>query len=253
MMSLQTAAGRSVATQGDAMAKTTSLIQAMGPQLARALPKHMSSDRLTRIILTEVRKNPKLAQCSQASFAGAILMSATLGVEPGVQGECYLVPYKGEVGFILGYQGMIKLFFQHPLAKDLAAHVVYENDDFEYELGLEPRLVHRPANGDRGAMTHVYAVGRLTTGATDFEVLTVDEVRNLRGRLGTKGDIPDPQHWMERKTAIRQLMKRLPKSYDLTIGLDADERLGSELARTVQMEPIQAPEAELSGPEAVQE
>lgn len=52
-------------------------------QMALALPKHMTADRLARIATTEIRKVPKLASCDQASFLGAIMQCAQLGLEPG--------------------------------------------------------------------------------------------------------------------------------------------------------------------------
>jgi recombination protein RecT len=190
----------------------------------RALPKHMDADRLARLALTVVRQSDieahkarkpenSLARCTPESFAGALLTAAALGLEPGVNQEAYLVPYKGECTLIVGYQGFAKLFWQHPLAKHLDAHAVHAKDDFDYAYGLAQYLRHKPAKGERGKITHYYAVAELSTGASAFVVLTADEVKKLRGgKVGPSGNIPDPMHWMERKTALRQLVKLLPKS-----------------------------------------
>lgn len=45
---------------------------AMKSQLAAALPRHMTADRMIRIVTTEIRKTPALAQCDQSSFIGAV-------------------------------------------------------------------------------------------------------------------------------------------------------------------------------------
>ncbi|WP_257692335.1 recombinase RecT, partial [Mycobacterium tuberculosis] len=103
------------------------VLQVLVPQLARAVPKGMDPDRIARIVQTEIRKsrNAKAAgiakqsldDCTQESFAGALLTSAALGLEPGVNGECYLVPYRDtrrgvvECQLIIGYQGIVKLFW----------------------------------------------------------------------------------------------------------------------------------------------
>src|SRR5690606_2858516 len=117
-------------------ASIATLIQQMQPEIQRALPKGMDGDRIARLALTVVRQTPKLAQCSPASFAGSLLTAAALGLEPGVNGEAYLVPYKNECQLIIGYQGYAKLFWQNPLARHLDAQAVYANDEFDYEYGL---------------------------------------------------------------------------------------------------------------------
>lgn len=210
-----------------------SFIASLLPEIARALPKHLDPDRLARLALTEVRKNPKLANCDPASFAGALLTAAALGLEVGVNGEAYLVPYGKECQFIVGYQGLVKLFWQHPLAAHIDAQAVYEHDDFDYAYGLNPFLTHKPALGGpkaRGQVIAYYGVAKLTTGAGAFLVLSPEEVKELRGgKSGASGSIKDPQRWMERKTVLRQLVKTLPKSTTMNRAIDADDMPGSTL------------------------
>lgn len=206
------------------------LISQMQPEIQRALPKGMDGDRIARLALTVVRQNPQLANASPASFAGALLTAAALGLEPGVNGEAYLVPYKRECQLIIGYQGYAKLFWQNPLARHIDAQAVYANDEFDYAYGTEPFLRHKPAKGERGELVAYYAVASLSTGGSSFVVLSPDEVKKLRGgKVGTSGNIDDPMRWMERKTALRQLIKTLPRSTMLNHALVADEALGTSL------------------------
>lgn len=215
-----------------------SYLEALKPEIQRSLPRGMDADRIARLALTVVRKDRQLQQCSPASFAGALLTAASLGLEPGVNGEAYLVAYKGECTLIVGFQGYAKLFWQHPLARHLDAQAVHEHDEFDYAYGLEPTLTHKPALGDRGKVVAYYAVAVLATGAKAFVVLTPEEVRALRGgKSGSNGGIADPQHWMERKTALRQLFKLLPKSTTLAQAIEADERVGSDLTANGLMPP----------------
>jgi recombination protein RecT len=228
------------------------IVQRMTPEIARALPKHMDADRMARLALTVIRQTPALGNCSPESFAGALLTASALGLEPGVNGEAYLVPYKSECQLIIGYQGMIKLFWQHPLASHIDAQIVHENDEFDYELGLDPMLRHKPSFGDRGKPIAVYAVAGLTTGARVFEVLTIEQAQKLRGTTRA-GNVPDPQLWMLRKTAIRQLVKRLPRSAQLANAAAVDERTGSDLAAHKVPEQVaggQMPELPQPAPEA---
>jgi recombination protein RecT len=212
------------------------MIQSLRPEIARALPRGMDADRMARLALTVLRTTPKLAICTPASFAGALMTASALGLEPGVNGEAYLVQYEDrkrhivECQLIVGYQGYAKLFWQNPLARHLDAQAVHEADEFDYGYGTEPFLRHKPAKGDRGKVIYYYAVATLSTGGSAFVVLTPDEVKRLRGgKVGTSGNIDDPMRWMERKTVLRQLIKTLPRSTNLNAAMVADEQLGSSL------------------------
>lgn len=219
------------------------MITRMVPEIQRALPKHMDADRIARIALTVLRKDPNLGACSPESFMGALLTASQLGLEPGASGEAYLVPYKRECTLIVGYQGYAKLFWQHPMAKHLDAQAVYERDEFDYEYGLEPFLRHKPALGDRGQVIAFYAVASLTSGASAFVVLSPDDVKKLRGgKVGGNGGIADPMHWMAKKTAVRQLVKLLPKSAELARAMDWDEKVRTDLHEdAIDAPPADAP------------
>lgn len=214
-------------------------ITAVQGQLERALPKHMDADRIARLAITAIRKNSDLRLCTPVSFAGALLTTSALGLEPEVNGESYLVPYREhgvwQCQLIVGYQGYAKLFYQSPVGSHLAAHPVYEADEFDFEYGTNQFVRHKPSRlsvEDRGEVIYYYASARMTTGSSHFEVLTADEVKNLRrGKVGPKGNIPDPQRWMERKTVVRQVVKLLPKSPRLASAAAVDERFGQDLYR----------------------
>jgi recombination protein RecT len=239
-------------------------ITRLTPEIQRALPKGLDADRVARIALTLLRtdmlacnaKNKPgsaLINCTEESFAGALLTSAALGLEVGLNGEAYLVNYSGECTLIVGYQGMAKLFWQHPMARHLDAQCVYANDDFDYAYGLDPFLKHKPTTGDRGAIIAYYAVAALSSGAKAFVVLSPEEVRALRGgKTGPSGKIADPTHWMERKTVLRQLFKLMPKSSTLQSALDADEKTGTELHRELLISQTPAPAAAPALPPVVE-
>ena len=110
-----------------------------------------------RLTLTAFSKTPKLYECTQASLLGALLMAAQLGMEPNSPlGQAYLIPYYNrdkaayECQFQLGYKGMINLAYRSGKVTDIAAYEVRANDRFDYELGLESKLYHKPALRDRG-------------------------------------------------------------------------------------------------------
>ncbi|GAA1176163.1 recombinase RecT [Streptomyces rhizosphaericus] len=229
-------AGRSAAPAHRPAQQSTlvQFVQKLRPQIERALPAHVGgADRIARIALTELRRVEHLAESTQESFAGALMTCSALGLEPGgVSGEAYLLPFwnkkirQYEVQLVVGYQGMIRLFWQHPLAAGLDTHTVFEGDDFEYEYGLAPVLRHKPARGSaKGQPTHYYAVARLTNGGSAFVVLDVDDVEAIRKRSRAKDFGPWSTDYdaMARKTCIRQLFKLLPKSAELARAVAHDE------------------------------
>lgn len=220
-------------------------------QMALALPKHMTAERLARIALTEVRKNPQLAKADQASFLGAIMQCAALGLEPGgALGHAYLIPYGREVQFVIGYRGMIDLARRSGQILSIEAHVVHEADSFSCRLGLDPDLQHEPAwdAEDPGELRFVYAVAKLKDGGTQFEVMSRAQVEAIRKRSKASKNGPWVTDFesMSKKTVIRQLFKYLPVSIELAqaVGYDEQADLGTQdnpLAHLVSAAP--APEA----------
>lgn len=204
----------------------TSLLEKMKPAIAQALPKHVSAERIARIALTAVRSNPKLAECTPQSFLGSLLQASQLGLEVNTPlGQAYLIPYKDICTLVVGYQGMLDLARRSGMVKAIYAHAVREADEFDYELGLEPKLSHKPAEGDRGDLTHVYAVARLTGGEPIFTVLTRAEVERFRARSRAKDSGPWVTDYeaMALKTAIRRIFKWLPKSAEMSMAAAVDE------------------------------
>lgn len=244
----QAEAGGSVEPKPRPPQTIAQFIEVMKAEMARALPKHLSADRLARIALTEVRRTPRLAQCTQPSFGGALMTCAQLGLEPGVTGEAYLIPRKNgrlsrdagrdvyEVQLTIGYQGMAKLFWQSPLAKSLDAQAVHEHDDhFEYEYGLNPTLRHKPSLKDRGETIAYYSVATLINGGFAFIVLSRSDVERIRirSKAGTgDGDSPWKTDYdeMAKKTCLRRMFKLLPKSPELARALSHDEGVRTDWA-----------------------
>jgi recombination protein RecT len=207
--------------------------------ISQSLPSHIDGKRFARIILTEVRKSDiqraagvtktSLSECSPESVIGAVLTAATLGLEIGVNGEAYLVPYRvkgrAEAQLIIGYQGVAKMAWQHPMVRGIDARAVYEGEVYEVTYGTNPAIVHIPSQHPEDANpVAYYAVVTLSSGGQIIEALTPEQVRRLRkGKVGSSGDIPDPQHWMERKTVLRQALKLAPKTAELGAVLAADD------------------------------
>lgn len=206
------------------------VIEAGKEQFASALPKHLSSERFTRIAITCVRQNPKLAQCSVPSLLGALMTSAQLGLEPSsTLGQVYLIPYKNECQLQLGYKGMIELLRRTGQLSDIYAYPVYSNDEFTIEYGLERKLTHKPAfnNPDgRGEITGFYSVAILKDGTRAFEYMTKAEIvaHEEKYRKGNyKNDVWNKNfEEMALKTVTKKMLKWLPISVEMIENLRKD-------------------------------
>ncbi len=192
-------------------------------QMAMALPKHLTADRMARLALTEFRKTPALHKCKTESIIAAVFQASQLGLEfGGVMGQAYMVPYGGEATLIIGYKGLVELARRSGAITNIMAEVVCQNDVFEYEQGLEPKLRHVPARGDRGELTDAYAVAWFKNGTKQFVVMSLDEIEKIRrgSKQGGSGPWKDHFNEMAKKTAIRRLSKQLPLSPEIRVTLD---------------------------------
>ncbi|EIJ79162.1 recombination and repair protein RecT [Bacillus methanolicus PB1] len=199
-------------------------LKKMGPEIEKALPSHMNPDRMARIALTTIRTNPKLLEASVPSLLGAVMQAAQLGLEPGLIGHCYLVPFKNgktgqtDVQFIIGYKGMIDLARRSGQIENIYAHAVYSKDEFDYELGLEPKLKHKPyMEGDRGEFVGAYAVAHFKDGGYQFEFMPKSEIdkRRKRSKAANNGPWVSDYEEMAKKTVIRHMWKYLPISVEI--------------------------------------
>lgn len=195
-------------------------LEKMKGQFAMALPKHITPDRLLRVALTCIQNTPKLLDCDKTSLYAAIMTCAQLGLEPdGVLGHAYLIPYGTKVQFIPGYKGLLALARNSGDVVSISAHEVCENDEFDFQYGLNEELKHRPAPGNRGEVIYFYAYAKFKDGGYHFDVLTRDEVDTIRDKSQGyqaakkwKKESPWDTHYVEmgRKTAIRRIAKYLP-------------------------------------------
>jgi len=232
-----------VQTQSEEEPKTIAgYLKKLQPELQKALPKHITPERITRIVLTTIRNNPALQECSPGSLLGAVMQSAQLGLEPGLVGHCYFVPFwnnkekRREVQFIIGYKGMIDLARRSGHIQSIYAYTVHEADKFVYELGLHPKLIHKPATGQRGEMTHVYAVAHFKEGGYQFEVLTKHDVENVRNRSKSKDNGPwiTDYEEMAKKTVVRRIWKYLPISIEIQQQVSQDETVRKDITAEAQ-------------------
>lgn len=211
------------------------LLEKAKPQIAMALPRHITPDRMIRVALTSIQKTPKLLECDPISLLGCIVQAAQLGLEPdGITGFAYLVPFWNstkkvtEVQLIPGYKGLMNLARRSGEIGAIEARVVRQKDHFEYQHGLAPILKHIPTHSpDAGEITHVYAIAHFKDGSMpQFDVMTLDDVSKIRNRSRAKDVGPWKTDFeeMAKKTVIRRLLKYAPTSVEVQRAIGLDER-----------------------------
>lgn len=209
-------------------------------QIRMALPSHLSPDRMLRITMTSIQKNPDLLDCTQESLLGAIIQSAQLGLEPdGVLGHAYLVPYGKVCTFIPGYKGLLQLARRSGEISTILAEVVHSKDVFEFELGINPKLRHIPTDQeDEGDFIAAYAVAKLKDGGVQFVVMRKNAIEKIRKRSasGNKGPWSSDFEEMAKKTVLRRLCKLLPCSVEMERAVALDERAEIGLPQEIELD-----------------
>lgn len=211
-----------------------SVLEQYAGAIANALPGGLKTNRVIQAAVFKIVSTPALQACTQKSVIGSVLNAALLGLSPAL-GECHFVPYKNrdsgmsECQFQPDYKGLIALARRSAQIKNIYADVVRRGDEFQVKSGLHRDLIHNPdlEGGSERPIDYAYAVVWYENGAFDFEVMDAREIakaraKNLMQRNGPAGAWLEFEGEMAKKSAIRRLSKRLPKSDELAVALATD-------------------------------
>lgn len=224
--------------------RVSTLLDNYRGEIAKALPKLLTPDRLIRTALTAMSRRPDLMECTSHSLISCILTSAQLGLLPDdILGECYLVPFKNnkrrvkECQLIVGYKGLCTLAMRSGQVKSITAMAVFaanekDGDKFDYDQGLNEKLEHKPAGmNDANRITHFYAIVRFINGGHVFRVMTRAQVEAVRNEsknymfAQNKADTVWGKNFEEMgcKTVVRRVMKYVPLSPEMSRAIALDE------------------------------
>jgi len=185
----------------------------------------MTPAQFKQIVINELKRSPKLQEAfikNPASLFASILHCAEMGLNPSqMVGEFFFIPYKDSITPILGYKGLLTLLMRSSKVKKIWSEVVYEDDDFEYELGLEPKLLHTPNHHsirNSKNIKCIYACAKIDNEVI-FKVMFKNEIQNIINMSKVPNDLffndkKDPEQWMAKKTVLKQLAKLMPKDDD---------------------------------------
>lgn len=241
-------------------------------QIALALPKHLSADRLVRVALTAIQRTPKLLEADQVSLFAAIIQSAQLGLEPdGALGQAWLIPFRNakrnviEVQFQPGYRGLLALVRRSGELSSVEVRAVYSKDHFRFQYGIQSVLEHTPwdpgaaadparydseaaytAAVDAGPLIAVYAIARLKDGGLQWEVMRRHEVNAIRARSKSKDEGPWVTDYdaMAKKTVLKRLCKLLPMSVEAQTAIALDDQVEGGLPQDLELPPAVAADLE---------
>jgi recombination protein RecT len=219
-------------------------------QAMLALPKGANYVRFARSALTATFTNPKLLDCTQASFLNCLMRLAQANLEPDGR-RAHLIPRKNKDGTVhctlqIDYKGIAEQARRYGDVTYIHCDVVCDNDQFEYRFGTGAKLEHIPAVGGRGAVWCAYAFVRQKDGTEEFDVMSTEEIETVRRRSPAADDGPWVTDWREmaKKTVFRRLSKILTLSPELVELLDYDEEPLTERERFNAARPVVASVAE---------
>lgn len=228
-------------------------VESMKGEIAKALPNVMTPSQFVRNTITALSSNPELQNTTPQSFLGAMMTAAQLGLKVNTPlGEAYLLPYRNkgvlETQFQLGYKGLLNLAYRSGNISAVDAKVVYENDEFHYEFGLEPKLEHKPALKERGEPIAFYAIFKTKDGGFGFDVMSVEDVK-IHAKKYSKSFNSAFSPWstnfeeMAKKTVLKRVLKYAPLSTEVESQVTADETIKKDISTDmfeIANEPIEA-------------
>lgn len=208
-------------TTASPIAAFSKTLDRMKAQIALALPKHMSADRMARLALTAFSTNKALQACKTDSILASLMTATQLGLEPGINGQGYLIPYKDTCTFVPGWRGLVDLVSRSGRAT-VWTGAVFDGDKFDYQFGDEPFCRHKPGDSE-GNFTHVYAIGRVKD--AEMPVIEVWSRNKVKKHLDTYNKVGG-RHYANasesnfemyaRKVALLQVLKYMPSSIELS-------------------------------------
>ena len=186
---------------------------------------NVSAQKFKQLLFNELERNQKLQDAflkNTASFFASAVYCAELNLSPSsLVGEFYFTVSKDTVKPILGYKGLVTLLLRSSKVKKIWSEVVYNEDDVEYELGLEPKMVHIPNFNSLKTCDNIkciYACAKIDDEVV-FKVMTLEEIKTIVEILETPSeyyfnDKKDPEKWLLKKVVLKQLSKLMPKEDD---------------------------------------
>ena len=220
------------------------MIRSEMPRIQRLIQDPAMTKRFAQLAMMELRRNPKLFGCEPNSILAGLMASASLGLQLGVGGQCYLIPYKTEATFVVGWKGYVAMM-NRTARGQVWTGAVREGDEFDFSDGSRPFIHHR-RRADRDAnISHFWANGHQNGGEYPvIDVWSMGDVLKHRTRFNKVGDKhysynnPESFEAYGRKLPLLQVIKYLPVSYEMDVAQDIDAQAdaGTQKLRPADIE-----------------
>lgn len=167
-------------------------------------------------------KRPALQVCTRDSIANALLDMVVQGLNP-MKKQGYFIVYGKQLVFQRSYFGTMAVTKRVTGAKDIFAQVVYEGDDFEFEINRGRKKVtkHKQtlASISGGKIVAAYCTIILDDEREFTEIMTIDEIRQAWKKSRQNPDKEGSTHQefpqeMAKKTVINRTCKAYLNSSD---------------------------------------
>lgn len=191
-----------------------------------ALPAGFNQQRFILNCITVIqdmmkddKKKAQLEKINPETIPVCLAKAAYLGLD-FFNGECYAIPYGGNLSFQTDYKGEIKLCkrYSKNKIKDIFAKVVRQGDFFMEEVdGGKQNVQYRPKPFSNEQMIGAFAIVVFEDGSMMYDTMSSEDIENVRN---TYSKMKDSQAWksstgeMYKKTVLRRLCKLIDLDFD---------------------------------------
>lgn len=209
------------------------------PQMALALPKHLTADRMARLAMTAFSSSAQLQNCEPKSIAASIMTAGQLGLEPGINGAGFLVPYGRTCTFVPGWKGLVDLVSRSGRGTVFTG-VIFKDQEYTFTDGARRDLViHNETDlDDPEDITHAYAIGWVKDAAMPIiELWRVSKIKKHRdkyNKVGTKHYSYRDWEMYCRKVPLLQVLKYMPCSIEVSNAIAINHAAESGRGATIE-------------------
>lgn len=229
-------------TKGPDAPQALVLVNQKRGALEAAIPKTMvgalSWERIVQSVGMALNANETLRKCAPATVYQSVLQIVGKGLDLGMDGHAYLVPFYDtkSKSFVctamIGSRGKMELAYRSGRVDRLLCNVVHMHDEFDVDMA-SGKMKHRPAIYDEpGETVAAYARVWLKGVAEPVsELMTRREFQKIIDAASAKNNgklSPAYTNWpdeMFRRSVLNRLLKRIPTSRDLADVLRAEFEL----------------------------
>ncbi len=187
-------------------------------------------------VVYSINKIPNLLK-DKEGLINAVLELAQIGISPGIGQEAYILPFKGKSTAMIGYQGYVRLLYDAWISS-IYWEIVYENDSFKISMGTNAGIEHninpKMSKKQRWEIIGAYVIVKYKWEQI-YKYMHKDDILEFRDKYSQsyKGKGKDYSSWNEtndpelnmwKKTILKQMMKYLPKTPQLQVATEVDNK-----------------------------